>query len=76
MKRALAILILALPVLYHTLFWGCLFICGLVWQVVCVSSTCLVRVAKGHEETFCGVWNLTWDESYSAFVWDIIRKPF
>jgi len=75
MKRAIALLVIALPLLWFWLIWGCIFIVGLAWQVLFVSSVYFTRVAKGYDETFCGVWNLHWDESFSTFVWAILRKP-
>ena len=74
MKRLIAILIIAPFLLWFWFIWGCIFTLGLIWQTLFVASIYFGRVAKGYDETFCGVWNLHWDGSFPTFVWSILRK--
>jgi len=75
MKRALAFLVLLPFLLCFWIFLGFVLVVCLAFQTLLVASTCVVRVAKGHEETFVGLWRLKWEESFPVFVWQIIRHP-
>jgi len=75
MKRAFAFLILSPCLLWYWAFWGCIFIVGMLWQLLFVTVTWLARLADGKEETFCGVWNLQWDGSFPTHAWQVFKSP-